>query len=68
LVEIAKPFQLAFAALSFVQVGFSPPGFTEVGIVKLGMSFTLLIFKVTVATPELSWPSFTLKVKLSVPD
>ena len=55
------------APASFVQVEFSPPGFTEVGIVKLGMSFTLVIFNVTVATPELSKPSFTLKVKLSAP-
>ena len=68
LVDSAKPFQLALAADSFVQVAFSPPGFTVVGIVKLGASFTFVMFNVTVATPELSRPSFTLKVKMSVPD
>ena len=68
LVDSAKPFQLALAADSFVQVAFSPPGFTVFGIVKLGMSFTLVMSNVTVATPEFSRPTFTLKVKLSAPD
>ena len=65
--EADKLFQLALAADSLVQSDFSPPGFTVVGITKLGASFTLAMVRVTVATPELSNPSFTLKVKLSVP-
>ncbi len=67
LVEIAKLFQDEFGTDNWVQVVFSPPGLSVVGITKLGASFTLVMFKLTVATPELSTPSFTLKVKVSVP-